>query len=64
MEQFLDLVLELVLELVLVLVLEPNGFKFIRISSHTPKNIQEGIAEMICEDSDILSHCNPPYTSF
>ena len=36
----------------------PNGFKFIRISSHTPKNIQEGSAEIICEDIDILSHPN------
>ena len=34
----------------------PNGLKFIRISSHTPKNILEGIAEIICEDIDILSH--------
>ena len=34
----------------------PNGFKLIRISSHTPKNIQEGIAEIICKDIDILSH--------
>ena len=34
----------------------PNRFKFIRISSHTPKNIQEGIADIICEDIDILSH--------
>ena len=36
----------------------PNGFKFIRISSHTPKNIQEGSAEIIYEDIDILSHPN------
>ena len=34
----------------------PNGFKSIRISSHTPKNIQEGSAEIICEDIDILSN--------
>ena len=34
----------------------PNGFKFIMISSHTTKNIQEGSAEIICEDIDILSH--------
>ena len=34
----------------------PNGFKFIRISSPTPKNIQEGSAEIICEDIEILSH--------
>ena len=34
----------------------PNEFKFIRISSHTPKNIQEGSAEIICEDTDILSN--------
>ena len=33
-----------------------NGFKFIRISSCTYKNIQEGSAEIICEDIDILSH--------
>ena len=39
----------------------PNGFKSIRISSHTPKNIQEGSAEIICEDIDILSH--PTVTS-
>ena len=32
-----------------------NGFKFIR-TSQTPKNIQEGSAEIICEDIDILSH--------
>ena len=38
----------------------PNGFKSIRISSHTPKNIQEGSAEIICEDIDILS--NPTHT--
>ena len=36
----------------------PNGFKSIRISSHTPKNIQEGSAEIICEDIDILSNPN------
>ena len=30
--------------------------KFIRISLHTPKNIQEGSAEIICKDIDILSH--------
>ena len=29
---------------------------FIKISSHTPKYIQEGIADIICEDIDILSH--------
>ena len=34
----------------------PIGLKFIRISSHTPKNNLEGIAEIICEDIDILSH--------
>ena len=34
----------------------PNEFKFIRIPSHNPKNIQEGSAEIICEDIDILSH--------
>ena len=34
----------------------PIGVKFIRISSHTPKNIQEGIAAIICEDINILSH--------
>ena len=34
----------------------PIGLKFNRISSHTPKNIQEGIADIICEDIDILSH--------
>ena len=38
----------------------PNGFKSIRISSHTPKNIQEGSAEIICEDIDILSNPSPP----
>ena len=38
----------------------PNGFKFIRISSHTPKNIQEGSAEIISEGIDILS--NPSWT--
>ena len=32
------------------------GLRFNRISSHTPKNIQEGSAEIICEDIDILSH--------
>ena len=26
--------------------------------SQTPENIQEGIAEIICEDIDILSHPN------
>ena len=36
----------------------PIVLKFIRISSHTPKNIQEGIADIICEDIDILSHPN------
>ena len=34
----------------------PIGLKFIRISSHTLKNIQEGIANIICEEIDILSH--------
>ena len=34
----------------------PIGFKFIRISSHTTKNIQEVIAEIIFQDIDILSH--------
>ena len=34
----------------------PNRFKFIGITSHTPKNIQEGSAEIICEDINILSH--------
>ena len=34
----------------------PNGFKFIRMPSQTPKNIQEGSAEIICEDIDILSN--------
>ena len=34
----------------------PIALEFIRISSHTPKNILEGIAEIICEDIDILSH--------
>ena len=38
----------------------PIGLKFIKISSHTPKNIQEGIADIICEDIDILSHPIPP----
>ena len=38
-----------------------NGFKFIRISSHTPKNIQEGSDDIICEDNDILSHLTAPY---
>ena len=33
-----------------------NGFKFFRISSHTPKKDQEGSAEIICKDIDILSH--------
>ena len=36
----------------------PNEFKFIRIPSHNPKNIQVGSAEIICEDIDILSHPN------
>ena len=36
----------------------PIGLKFIRISAHTPKNFLEGIAEIICEDIDILSHPN------
>ena len=36
----------------------PIGLKFIRISSHTPKNIQEVIAEIIFQDIDILSHPN------
>ena len=36
----------------------PNGFNFIRISSYTPKNIQEGSAEIICEDINILSNPN------
>ena len=30
-----------------------NGFKFIRISSPTPKNIQDGSAEIIFKDIDI-----------
>ena len=30
--------------------------KSIRISSHNPKNIQEGRAEIICEYINILSH--------
>ena len=34
----------------------PNGLEFIRISSHIPKNIQEGIADVIFENNDILSH--------
>ena len=34
----------------------PIGLEFIRISSHTSKNIQEGIAEIIFQDIDILSH--------
>ena len=34
----------------------PNRFEFIGITSHTPKNIQEGSAQIICEDIDILSH--------
>ena len=38
----------------------PNGFKFIKISSHTTKSIQEGSAKIICEDIDILSHATPP----
>ena len=38
----------------------PNGLEFIRISSHIPKNIQEGIADIIFEDNDILSH--PTFT--
>ena len=37
------------------------GLKFIRISSHTPKNIQEMSAENIWEDIDILSHPINPY---
>ena len=37
----------------------PIGFKFIRISSHTPKKIQEGSAEIICEDIDTLSPPTP-----
>ena len=36
----------------------PNGFKFIRISSHNPMNIKEWSAEIIFEDIDILSHPN------
>ena len=36
----------------------PNGLEFIRISSHIPKNIQEGIADIIFENNDILSHPN------
>ena len=42
----------------------PNGFKSIRISSHTPKNIQEGSAEIICEDIDILSNPNEEYMEY
>ena len=34
----------------------PNGLEFIRISSHIPKNIQEGSADIIIENNDILSH--------
>ena len=41
----------------------PNGFKSIRISSHTHKNIQEGSAEIICEDIDILSNPTVPYST-
>ena len=40
----------------LVLSKNSNGFKFIRISSHTPKIIQDGSAENICKDIDILSN--------
>ena len=36
----------------------PNGLEFIRISSHIPKNIQEGSADIIFENNDILSHPN------
>ena len=35
-----------------------DGFKFTRISSYTPKDIQDRSAEIICEDIDILSHPN------
>ena len=34
----------------------PNGLEFFRISSHIPKNIQEGITDIIFENNDILSH--------
>ena len=33
-----------------------NELEFIRISSHIPKNIQEGSADIIFENNDILSH--------
>ena len=39
----------------------PNGLEFIRISSHIPKNIQEGSADIIFENNDILSH--PTWTA-
>ena len=34
----------------------PNGLEFIWISSHISKNIQEGSADIIFENIDILSH--------
>ena len=34
----------------------PNGLELIRIPSPSPTNIQEGSAEIICEDIDILSN--------
>ena len=36
----------------------PNRFQFIKISSHTPKNIQERSAEIIYEDIYILIYNN------
>ena len=39
----------------------PNGLKFIRMASQTPKNIQEGSAEISCEDINILSHPRERY---
>ena len=39
----------------------PNGLEFIRISSHIPKNIQEGSADIIFENNDILSHPSQPH---
>ena len=37
----------------------PNGLEFIRISSHIPKNIQEGSADIFFDNNDILSHPIP-----
>ena len=42
----------------------PNRLEFISISSHIPKNIQEGSADIIFGNNDILSHPNTIYSKW